>query len=531
MRSLRTVVLPSMVVVFVVFILKIDRITGDSKTCRRGLKTVTWNIAAINNNPFEYWNTYPDPEYAKLMNGVEVSQQLFGIMIEFAFLECILCACSTPRAHKPRKFQDFVGRPWRLGDAVENGSAGAMDAAVHRVFTDAMAKELFADMTSKNIEGVAKVEELWTSEYRNRKIISGFIKDKNIGKKRLASMPDRVTNTIDLGGGNKAMRPTVINCFHKEISDLSSWWRQWRNFMFVDSLDLGKPGKPGRARVPFELLQPILKSKYPDISESEQEVSIALQLLCLAIFDTILVHMMQHLGAATWQPIRKNICDALNAGKNDKVKAILKSTYQDAHAIMLQETAPAFVDDLRDDAQVADKYLILAPAEASSKRNQNSVILLDSRVFVKDSVAEVTDKILKYDHSKAISAPGDVMAVTAKTTGGKTLLLVSFHGDTNGQATKPLVRTILASLQSDFPAADRPILLLGMDGNTYKMHSESYQGVADLQYLLASNGLTSVWGDNPDPLAPTTCNARTYLQVMLAPAPKTGPCNARTYLH
>ena len=36
-----------------------------------------------------------------------------------------------------------------------------------------------------------KVREKWNSEYKNRKIISEFIKDPIIGKKRLASMPDR----------------------------------------------------------------------------------------------------------------------------------------------------------------------------------------------------------------------------------------------------------------------------------------------------------------------------------------------------
>ena len=32
-------------------------------------------------------------------------------------------------------------------------------------------------------------------------IISGFIKDAELGNKRLMSMPDRMTNTIDVVGG------------------------------------------------------------------------------------------------------------------------------------------------------------------------------------------------------------------------------------------------------------------------------------------------------------------------------------------
>ena len=35
------------------------------------LSTLSWNLAAVNNNPFEYFLTHPDPQYAKLMEGVE----------------------------------------------------------------------------------------------------------------------------------------------------------------------------------------------------------------------------------------------------------------------------------------------------------------------------------------------------------------------------------------------------------------------------------------------------------------------------
>ena len=35
------------------------------------LSTLSWNIAAVNNNPFEYFLTHPDPKYISLMEGVE----------------------------------------------------------------------------------------------------------------------------------------------------------------------------------------------------------------------------------------------------------------------------------------------------------------------------------------------------------------------------------------------------------------------------------------------------------------------------
>ena len=34
------------------------------------LRMVTWNIAAVNNNPFEYWITHQSEEYAVLMQKV-----------------------------------------------------------------------------------------------------------------------------------------------------------------------------------------------------------------------------------------------------------------------------------------------------------------------------------------------------------------------------------------------------------------------------------------------------------------------------
>jgi hypothetical protein len=53
-----------------------------------------------------------------------------------------------------------------------------------QVFTDIMAKELFAEFARRQTKGLSEVEELWIAQYRDRKIISEFIKDKALGKKR-----------------------------------------------------------------------------------------------------------------------------------------------------------------------------------------------------------------------------------------------------------------------------------------------------------------------------------------------------------
>ena len=70
---------------------------------------------------------------------------------------------------------------------------------------------------------------MWQQSFGQRKIISEFMKDRSLGEKRLASMPDRVTNTINLAGGRGvANRPTVINCFAGDMTSSARWWANWK---------------------------------------------------------------------------------------------------------------------------------------------------------------------------------------------------------------------------------------------------------------------------------------------------------------
>ena len=45
---------------------------SSAGVCRKDLRAVTWNVAAVNNNPFEYWITHDDPAYNTLIDGVQV---------------------------------------------------------------------------------------------------------------------------------------------------------------------------------------------------------------------------------------------------------------------------------------------------------------------------------------------------------------------------------------------------------------------------------------------------------------------------
>ena len=83
------------------------------------LKTATWNIAAVNNNPFEYWVKHEDASYNTLMQGVE----------------------------------SFIDQP------------GERDVPVSQVFTPAMWAELKVLMRAQGWSGVDETDALWQASF------------------------------------------------------------------------------------------------------------------------------------------------------------------------------------------------------------------------------------------------------------------------------------------------------------------------------------------------------------------------------
>ena len=418
-------------------------------TAEKALTVATWNIAAINNNPFEYWIHSEDESYNKLMADV----------------------------------QAFISEP------------GDKDVRVKEVFTDAMWDELKEKMKGAGWAGVDDVDDLWQDDYRRRKIVSGFLKDAELGSKRLASMPDRVTNTIRSVDGKK-MRPTVINCYEQEFSSLQDWWTQWKTFIFETEVN----GKPV-----YGLLQPIKRSKYPAITMAEEAVSLPLQTLAGAIFDAILVHMMQDVASDTWQPLRTQLCEALNRKKDSRTLDILDQKYSDADIVFVQEAASSFVEAAKAHA-LGERYSIIAPASLDPKRDQNSLVL------VKKGFGSFEEIDVLSSLSDAPVAAGDLLVVQ-----NDEYVLASFHGDTNGLATAPVLDALDAYKRDE---NDDAVLLFGLDANVYGAEAEGKYFVGDFAAHFSSLGLSDVYGQNPDPKTYTTFNARTYLQPQLNKAVK-----------
>ena len=441
---------------------------------KRQLQVSTWNIAAINNNPFEYWITYDENEnYEKIMTSIE----------------------------------EFLENP------------GKQDVTVSEVFTEEMFTEL-----EKRMDGVGwdNVRSYWDSDFKNRKIVTGFMKDPLLGSKRLASMPDRITNTINVVGSDEPVcRPTVINMYDGDLSNLQLWWKAWETFMFDTPLTIQMKDETITSP-PYKMLQPIKKAKYPDITEEEEKVSLPLQTMCGAIFDAILVHMMNTVSTPdVWQALKKTMVENLNKQKVPHTLDILEKVYSTSDIVALQEVSASFIDQARK-RSLGQQYWIVSPGEMDAVRDQNSVIFLKKDTFPAGPSAEIT-ALVENSFEEGVDVPiakGDILAITVTDRDGIPMVVTSFHGDTNGLATKPVLSAIVKAMQSDSALVTHK-LVFGLDANTYeKAKPGKQQDVLEWGEHYVSYGLTSCWGDVPNPTNYTTFNSRTYLQTQLNKACK-----------
>ena len=400
-------------------------------------------------------------------------------------------------------------------DAVSSSAAGTEDVEVRTIFTPEMMTQLVAKMKAEtDWDGIDETVARFENDLASRKIFSGFLTDPVLGKKRLISMTDRVTNTIQLSDGNVATRPTVINCYSsQDLGTLEAWWEKWMHFMFDDKFSVNRGGELMTQKA-TDLIVPIKKSKYPSITAEEEKISKPLQVVCAGIFDAILVHMMNRLAPKKWQPMRQDICEKLNRNKFVRTAEILETSYSRTDVIFLQEVAGSFSKRVASRPLSKTFFDIYSPSDADPNRDQNSFILLLKDKFV--NIVEVTSDvtaILNENNADAPVSKGDIFVITATSVANNAdYVFASFHGDTNGLATIPIVEAVSTYVKNSKPGHK---LLFGMDANTYTRPDEDQQGVTAFAKWYSQKGLNSCWGKRPDPNNFTTFHARTHLQSQL----------------
>lgn len=172
------------------------------------------------------------------------------------------------------------------------------------------------------------------------------------------------------------------------------------------------------------------------------------------------------------QGIRASLGEAFRINKDDQVSSIILETYGDCDIVFIQEAAGAFVEG-KAGRRIGGHYHMLPPAVVDGKRDQNCLVLLRKLSFKEGSAVEITDEVLERLHrrdprQKKVYVPGDLAAFTAVSMSGHPFLLASFHGDTNGLASIPVVQVAARSqrwvalfLSRSFRGVNPPCLLTG----------------------------------------------------------------------
>jgi hypothetical protein len=413
------------------------------------LNVVSWNTAAPNNNPFEFWSMHENKEYDDMMCAVQ---------------KCLDCPAE-------------------------------LDVALNDVFTNSMYEVLRLELSYQGMQDLDALDEIWNSNMKHRKAITGFLKDTSFGDKRLISMPDRMTSSIKTLSGQERFRPSPITGITEDMRDIPTWWSLWKKYMFETSVCVR--GK--HVTNVFSLLQKIPRAKYPALTEAEEAVSRSLQTLCLALFDAVFTFLLSKIAPETWQPLKRSLHKALFENKASSCVSILQSQYYDADVIFVQEASEAFAAR----AGVCLNHHVLRPSGVDGRRCQMSLILVKKGMFEHSSAHDLTNKVLDDLAVKCVDK-GDLCLFKIRSKQGQ-FLLASFHGDSNGRSTGPVLAALDTLARESYPDHT---LIFGLDAN---LTGEA----SDLDSLLAEKSLSSCWEGQDLRSLWTTYNARTHLQPQL----------------
>jgi len=472
---------------------KLSRDVGHAS--KKPFVLLSWNIASVNNNPFEYWADF-GAEYKKMLD-------------------------------KTGKWIDEHGKN-----------------TVGSIFTDELYQQLKTEMvqsggyeesdfqTKEAAPNDEKTKGPW-DKLKNRTVVGQFLKapkfetDEKTGKKtccedslplagRAISLPDRLTNTIvSEGKEGKSLRPAVINGY--EERDLSKttgteWLQLWSDYMFKEPGFGKKVG--GRLKDEFS---------YHGIQEDEKgKYSRPLQLMYLAAFDWVTIQMMNDIQkemrgpeegktAFSWWDERKKAYQVQCAEKPQRTVEVLERLLQDADADVgfVQEAGKAFVQEWG--KKKSRSFSLLQP-ETLGK--QSSVILVHNERFKKGVRIDITVPNLKPKQEGAVKQGLLAYQVEGMESPPKKYLLVSFHGDSDGLLTTPVVKGLSNWLNENKDV----IPLFGMDANAhYENNDGKALGLEAFETSLEEAGLKSAF----ETASPTTLKFRTMVQAQ--------PSKGKTY--
>lgn len=429
------------------------------------LKVMSWNVAGINNNPWEYYVNLDDDNYNALMHHIECFLTDTGKQIK---VQSVLDSIDT---NFMSKISNLLMTKCKLS---------------HDKFSALMEEEKLSTHLSMNI--------------------CDFLSNKWIGEQRLISWPDRLLNTIDDANGSYLYRPAVINYYQKRFESAAHWFQLWIAFMD----DIG-----------IDILTQNEKNKYAAKYAGGSRTFLLLNIIFLAIFDGILVFMLfdiERQQGIDWQRIKQTLYKILNKDKMNRTAQIINNQYAEMDVLFLQEVRNNLMGN--DDAlkEFAHRFDIIYPQQMS-KNNQTSVICLRKDKFGQNvqKVTDVSAVFYKELEKQTLIGEGDLICLVVAD-----YILISFHADSGGMASADLMSAIHRVQQSK-EYGDKK-LVIGMDANTHSDNvsdnKKKYSVSAFDALLKRLSFCTCFYGQMPNNLKHTVNSARTYLQPQLNKAVK-----------
>jgi hypothetical protein len=381
------------------------------------------------------------------------------------------------------------------------------------IFTDNMFESLMGYVEKEGWGHVDWLREAWKNNYRQRSVVSGFLLEEEFAKKKLIAKPDKATNTIKCIQGpgddvSDACRPSVMNCYLGPLTDAKAWWSEWQSFMFSDSLKL--KGDHGlEQKRPCELLEAMGAAKY-SLTDDEEKASLALQMLLLAVQDAIVVHLMNRVSPdGTWLQVKRSLTDRIHH-KNQRVAQILVDIYAHVDVLCLQEVHVSLIDEIRR-TSLGSSHDFVVSSDAKVLRGVNSILLLRKEVF-REGFEEVTAEVTK----RCFCAGGDLVVTTANHRWCGKLCIASYHGDSSGAETVPMVEALHSVCNGTSSLLSGHKLLIGVDANTHEKPGKGTCSWGEMMLALVPLGLTTCWGDHPElESCRTLCKARSFLQAQM----------------
>ena len=178
------------------------------------------------------------------------------------------------------------------------------------------------------------------------------------------------------------------------------------------------------------------------------------------------------------------------------------------------EASSSFVQEV-ENSKIGEKFMVPKPTKINIKKDQNSLVLLDKKTFGSafDKPRDITSEVIEASGAKVPVADGDLLLLHLHNKQGEASYVVgSFHGDTHGLATIPVLEAIMKSMESKYKDCQ---FVFGLDANCYSTNTDHTLYVKALGDYLKKHDLRSCFGQPIKADMVTTCMARTFLQPQM----------------